>query len=265
MIRVARRLALALPPLPSLRLARPARRLASLRALAVGAAVAASLALAYVGARETGVFALRTVEVSPAPPRVSRDVRSALDDLVGTSLLAIDAQQVERRLRALPSVRSARADRAFPHSLSVVVVPERPLAVALLEREAWLVSRRGRVIRRLPDRSRSKLPRIRLPASVTPRAGRTLSDRRAQLALRALADVPPRFPLRVAAARVDEGGAVLFLTGRIELRLGPAPYRLKLVAAEAVLRSLPPPARARLAYLDVSLPQRPVAADKSRP
>ena len=92
-----------------------------------------------------------------------------------------------------------------------------------------------------------------------------LSDRRTKLALRALADVPRRFPLRVAAARVDEGGVVLFLARRIAIRLGPPPYRLKLVAAEAVLRSLAPAARARLAYLDVSLPQRPVAADKPQP
>jgi hypothetical protein len=50
-----------------------------------------------------------------------------------------------------------------------------------------------------------------------------------------------------------------------ELRLGePSELRLKLVIAERVLRAVEPQERAQLMYVDLSLPERPVAGTNSQ-
>lgn len=230
------------------------------------AALAGILALGYLAARETSLFRLAAVRVAGPSPEVQDEVRAALRDLEGTSLVKVDARAVERRLEALPSVVSASVDRAFPDALAIVVVPERPLAVIRYRTEAWIVSERGRVIRggelkHLPD-----LPRIWLAsaASLTPAA--FLRDPRGTAALSALAHLPERFTLPVLAARSADEKITLVLGGEVELRLGRLEdVPVKLAAARAVLDSLPREERRALEYLDVSLPERPVAMEKSQP
>ncbi len=84
-------------------------------------------------------------------------------------------------------------------------------------------------------------------------------------AVRALGQIPAEFPVRVERIREAGGSLVLVLPGELELRLGSAAeLRLKLEAAAAVLGSLTRAEREELAYLDVSLPARPVGAPKSQ-
>jgi hypothetical protein len=81
--------------------------------------------------------------------------------------------------------------------------------------------------------------------------------------VRALALLPARFPATVETARGTPDALTLVLGGKTELRLGEdRDLRLKLEVATTVLRSLTRSERAALAYLDVSLPARPVGADK---
>lgn len=263
---MARRLAFAVR-MPSVRpaLALPSLRLPSRRSLAAAGALACLLALAYAAARETSLFAVRAVEVTGAPPRVSSEVRAALAGVVGTSLVAIDPGELERRLLELPSVRSARVDRAFPHRVAVQVEPERPLAVARQGTRAWVVARTGRVIRPAGRRALARLPGIRVPVDASLRPGEPLAGPRLAAVLRALRALPRRFPVRVLRARPDADGVTLVLDGWVALRLGPpVDVRGKLAAARAVLRSLSADERRELAYLDVSLPTRPVAASKTQ-
>ena len=75
--------------------------------------------------------------------------------------------------------------------------------------------------------------------------------------------------VRVHAVRSEEGELTFVLSStdgeRPELRLGePADVGLKLAVGALVLRSLSAEERADLAYLDVSLPDRPVAGSKSQ-
>ena len=58
----------------------------------VGALVA--IGLAYWAAYTTPVFALKRVEVRGAAPTLTREVTHATSDLMGRSLVAIDAGQV---------------------------------------------------------------------------------------------------------------------------------------------------------------------------
>ena len=92
------------------------------------------------------MFALRTVEVEGVPANVRRAILESLEETRGTSLVSLDGDAVVRRLEALPSVQSVTYDRAFPHTLRLVVVPEEPVAVVKQASNLWIVSARGRVI-----------------------------------------------------------------------------------------------------------------------
>lgn len=237
---------------------RPSRRMVTVVALAVGV-----VALLYLAARETSLFAVREVEISGAPPWVRAEVEKAAKAYVGSSLVALDGDELRRTLEAVPSVSSLRFDRAFPHTLRLRVTPERPVAVARAGSTSWLVSARGRVVGPLERGHAAELPRIRVPTDASLAPGDLVEDRQALLALRALVRVPARFPVEVKAARANEGALVLKVGGGTELRLGERrELRLKLAVAERVLRLLSAPERASLAYIDLTVPDRPVAAEK---
>jgi len=150
------------------------RALPSWRRLAIAFGAVLVVVGSYLVARDSALFAVERVAIHGAPPGVSRDVRTALRPLEGESLLRVDLDAVADRLAAIPSVRHARFDRAFPHTLVVTVAPERPVAVLRRGDEAWLVSARGRVIRSLPNPRLSRLPRVWAPATVSAAAGDTL-------------------------------------------------------------------------------------------
>jgi cell division protein FtsQ len=260
---MARRAALALARTPS---ARPALGVPWARALAIGGAVVAVVGLAYLGARESSVFALEKVEVRGATPEVAGQVRAALAATRGESLVALDRGDLEATLRALPWVASAHVDRAFPHRLVVTVEPERPLAVYRDGAHAWLVARSGKVVASVRPNERPRLARLRVELSKPPVVGRTLPGETAAGALRLLAAVPHRLPSRVLYARMDETGATLVLSEGPEIRLGDMTgLEAKFAAAQAILRSLDDADPARSGYLDVSLPGRVVVGTNAQP
>lgn len=244
---------------------RPLVRRPSPRVLGAVAASAAVLALLYLAARETPLFAVRTLEISGASPVVRTEVEKAADRYLGESLVSLDGEELRRRLESLPSVRSLRYDRAFPHTLRIVVAPERPAAVVRSGPGSWLVSARGRVIRVVGRGELGGMPRIWLAGPPGLTAGEILGDRSARLALGVLVQVPEDFPAAVRSAREREGIITLVLAGGTELRLGGrSAIPLKLAVSARVLRSLSGAERSALAYLDVTVPERPVAADKSQ-
>ena len=254
---MARRPALALVP------CRPVGAvsgLPSLRSLAIVLAGAALLALLYLAARETSLFAIRSIEVSGAPPQVAAEVRAASRDFRGESLVGLDGETLLARIRALPSVVSARYDRAFPSTLRIVVRAERPVAVVRAGTKAWLVSARARIIRPLDRGALLSLPRLWLPSATELRAGQTLTAEESAAVVRALARVPEALPGTIAVARQVDGQMTFVLGSGTELRLGDTgSLPLKLRVAARILETIPAGERSTLSYLDVSLPQRPVA------
>jgi cell division protein FtsQ len=256
------KLALALVRPQPLPLALPAR---SVRVVAAAAAGAALAALAYAGLAGTTLFAVEEIEVSGASPDVARDVRATLAPFAGTSLARLDEDEVVARVKALPSVRAVEYDRAFPSTLRLVVRAEHPVAVVRLGEDAWLVSDRGRVIRAVETGTLGGVPRIWSQPVGRVEAGETITDANVRLALRALAALPSPFPARVVSARADEGVPLVVLSGGGEVRLGSAEsVSLKLAVAARVLEALPADDRGRLAYLDVSVPDRAVVATNSQ-
>jgi len=257
---VARRLALAAVRAQPIRPALALRlRLPLGRTIGVVGVIVGILALGYLAARSTSLFALQSVAVSGAGRAVETDVRTALRPLDGESLVTIDAGRVERQLSTLPSILSARVDRAFPHELRIVIVPERPVVVLRSGRGAWVVSERGRVISPVESKAERRLPRIWLAAGATFEPGATLGLAAASKALKVIAALPAQFPVQVRTARATEAGLVLVLVTGMEVRLGSAAeLDAKLASTAAVLGGLSIAERAELDYLDVTLPERPV-------
>ena len=218
-------------------------------------------ALAFAVARETSLFAAREIAVSGGSPSAQREVRRHLASLGGKSLVALDSGELAADLERLPAIRAATVDRAFPHTLSVVIAEERPLAVLAEGERAMLVSVRGRAIREVSPRSLPRVPRIAVGGLARLEPGQEVREERVARALLALAHVPPRFPLRVVSADATEEGIGLTLEGEVALLLGDATgLGAKIAAARAVLRSLPPEERTALAYVDATLPNRVVTS-----
>jgi cell division protein FtsQ len=235
------------------------------RALAIALGVVLALAVGYLAARQSALFAVETIEIRGAPPAVSDSVRTALRPVEGESLLRLDLDSLASRLAAIPSVRKASFDRAFPHTLRVTVQAERPVAVLRRGSEAWLVSARGRVIRRLQQPRLSRLPRIWVPLTVAAAAGDRLADGvalRAVNVLAVLGNSRQPLPARVAHARVTDRELTLVLAAGTELRLATEDeLELKLAVARRVLLALNPAVDGWPGYVDLTVPGRPVVGD----
>jgi cell division protein FtsQ len=233
--------------------------------------VATALVLAAVGmwaiARGTSMFAIRAIEVEGASPAITRQALAALGSFDGTSLLQLNGAAVIRRLEDLPTVQSATYDRDFPHTLRVLVVPERPDAVLRQGGSSWLVSASGRVIGVIARGRFPALPRVWLPASAQVVVGTVLADADGGAAARALAEVGAAGrQLRVSWGRVEAGQLTLGLRSGLELRFGsPTDVALKIAIVKAIVPTLTRAAAGGPTYLDVSVVERPVAGRNSQP
>jgi cell division protein FtsQ len=238
-----------------------AAALPSGRSLLGGFALIAVAVGLYAGARRPSVFAVREVRVEGAPAALAKRIKHEVESVEGRSLVTLDGDGVLARVESLPMVRSASYDRAFPHTLVLRVVPERPAAVLRRGAEAWLLSTRARVIGQVPRHSHLRLSRIWAPKTVPLEVGRVVADvdlRTAALALPE--DEADKLPIRIRTARSRAGELAFVLANGLELRLGNGTdVALKLAAAREILPQIAAPAGGGPTYLDVSVPERPVA------
>jgi cell division protein FtsQ len=233
------------------------RRLAVLLAIVlIIAAVAGYKLLAMSSA-----FAVTQVEVAGAKPALAREIHSAVESAAGgRNLLQVDRGAIARRLQQMPYVRSVSIDRAFPHTLAVRVVVERPAVLVLAGRNGYLVSDDGRVLEQTTVQLK-RLAQVTLPASTSLSIGRDSGDDSVRAALTVLASTPPGFERRVGhITRLIPGdGTITAVIGdRIQLRLGDtSQLALKLEVVRRVMRRIRGAQRSELAYIDVSAPTRP--------
>jgi cell division protein FtsQ len=225
--------------------------------LAIGFLLLGIAAASYGLARETSLFAIERIEVVGGSPEVRKHVRHALAPLEGRSLVGLRASEIESPLAAVPDVAGATYDRAFPHTLRVFVLAERPLLVLRRGNESWLVSVRGRVLRRLAPGTLARLPRLWVRRSVDVTTGSALADPAALRGVRLLAAVAAaEIPGGVRTVRFDGDDAFVILRNGVETRLGSErDLRLKLAVAATILPRL----AEHETYLDVAVPARPVA------
>ncbi len=212
----------------------------------------------YAAARTTSAFAVDRIAVQGASPEVAADIRKALAPALGESLLGLDLTELTTRAEAVPTVASASFDRGFPHTLEIAVVPEVPVAVLRQGSSSWLAAAGGRVVAPLDKGARPGLPRVWLKRAVDVRVGETLRglQRVAVATVAPLVDDP--LPSAVNSVVAGPDGVTLTLRSGIELRLGdPTDVAVKLAVARQVLRE-----HGELSgYLDVSVPERPVAGE----
>ncbi len=201
------------------------------------------------------MFAVHDVRVEGASPGVAGTVEKAVADAKGTSLLAVDLGAADRAIEAIPTIAAATLDRAFPHTLRVTVTPERPVAVVRQGAAGYLVSARGRVMGVVELRTHPGLARIWVPRGSSLQVGALLEGELAAAVTAATPLAGTRFP-RVVSVEATSRELTLHLRSGVEVRLGDSTdVALKLAVARRIL----PLVRADAVYLDVSVPERPVA------
>lgn len=232
----------------------------SLRSLTVGTAILVAFAGAYVAARETSIFAVQTLSLRGGSPRVQAEVRRALAPELGRSLLAVSGAAVSRQVESIPDVVSVRFDRAFPHTLEVSITPERAVLLLRQGRTSWVVSARGRVMRKLASPKRSKLPRAWLPKKVEITVGETLPRLDGALAAAAVAPIARgAYPGHVKTVTATATSLTLVMRRGTQIRMGDiGNLRLKLAIAARVLKLAAKHETTNDVYVDVSVPGRPV-------
>jgi cell division septal protein FtsQ len=233
------------------------------RSVLVGLALLVVAIGAYVAARETSIFAVRSLEIRGGTPALQAQVRTALGGELGQSLLKVDGTSIAQRVTPIPGVRSFGYDRAFPNTLRVVIHPEVPVLVLRRGKDAFLVSTTGRVIAAMPHPRLSHLPRLWAPHDARVVVGELLPGQLigAAAALAPLRGAP--LPGGVHSVRAAKE-LTLELGGGLEVRLGDSTdLRLKLAIARRILLATGAAASGG-GYLDVSVPERPVLGSKSQ-
>jgi cell division protein FtsQ len=232
------------------------------RSIAVGVGIALLAVATFAAARETSLFAVRQLDVVGGTPRMKAEVRNALGSEVGESLLKVNGTEIDARVAAVPDVRSVTFDRAFPHTLKIVVKPERAVLLLRRGKDSWSVSARGRVLRAIHDPTKSSLPRTWVPLDTHVTVGDRLPAAAGGLAAASLAPLRGGLLSEIRTVETDGSEIAFVLRSGLQVRLGDkADLRLKLVIARRILAMLGTSATS--GYLDVSVPERPVVGSSN--
>jgi cell division septal protein FtsQ len=234
------------------------------RSILVALAILLAAGGAYAVARETSVFAVRTLDVRGGTPALRAQARAAIAGDVGKSLLRVGEPDLAEKLSTVSGVRSFRFDRRFPNTLEVVITAEHPVLIIRQGKTAFLVSSTGRVLRTLTSPRLSSLPRLWLPTKAdAPAVGKDLpaAEAAAAIAVGPLRSAP--LPAHVDGVTSSETQLTLALASGFQVRLGDiGDLQLKLSIARRILRLTG--AAAGTGYVDVSVPERPVLATDSQ-
>jgi cell division protein FtsQ len=220
------------------------------------AAIAALLlgALYHFWLRDSALVAVKDVEVTGLStkdgPRIEATLTSAAEDM---TTLHVRVNELEEAARQFPIVGSIHVERDFPNGLRIEVLERRPAALVSVDGVPIPVAGDGTVLRGLqPPEGLALLRMEKLVAD-----GR-VTDPRTLRALLVAGAAPGGVPQRID--RVSEGpeqGVVVELEDGPEIIFGDADFAVE--KWTAALRVLADPAAAGATYVDVRLPERPVA------
>lgn len=230
--------------------------IASRRARAVAGIAASLTILAVVGfwLRTSSLVRVKEVAVTGIDGRQAGAIRDALVVAArDMTTLAVDERELLASVAAYPVVRRVRASADFPHRLRIEVDAFEPVAAVQARGTGATipVARDGTLLR---GTATTGLPVVVLGAAVR---GDRVGDARARATIRLLAAAPAPLRARVrrvfrtsrgVVATVDDGPRIYFG--------GAGAPRAKWAAAARVLAD---EAAQGAAYVDVRIPQRPVA------
>jgi cell division septal protein FtsQ len=193
-------------------------------------------------------------------------VRQAASSARGVSLLRVSIRDIEKKLAALPYVRSAKVYRHFPDALDVSMQEYQPAAeVQAADGRLWLVADDGKILSPAAsgELGASSLPLVVPSAPFVAKAGSWMPELIAKaLPVATLLDQANlgRSLPAVAKILVSAGGeTVVILQSGAELRLGdPVQLKVKLTVAAGIIEQYLRDGK-QLLYADVSVPSRAVA------
>ena len=204
--------------------------------------------------RDSSLVKVETVTVTGVTSDDAGRVRAALvAAAMQMTTLHVDRERLEQATSAFPTVRSIDARPDFPSAMRIHVVEHRPAAVLASGSERVPVAADGSVLSGLPVGG--KLPLVRLRGALPERrmsAGASFS------AVRVAAGLPAPLRGRVEEVRRDRGmGLIAPIEDGPRLIFGSA-TRLRAKWAAAI-RVLADADAAGADYIDVRVPERPVA------
>lgn len=237
---------------------RPGRfRIWGRRLLALGGVAVVLLALFLFLIRESSLFAVKKIEVTGVTvngPEIFTALQGAATKM---TTLHIREEKLRAAVSGFPTVGAIKVDASPPHDLKIEITERKPAAVLAVGSERIPVSADGYLLRGL----RAEGDLIPIEPSQRMSGPRLLGADLDQAVL--LGAVPSQLRSGVESSRYDTeaGGVVVSLRNGIDLRMGDGSGgAAKWAAAAAVL------AKSDLgspAYIDVSVPERPVAGGYS--
>ena len=227
-----------------------------MRRLLVLGLVAVIAGVAYVAwLRDSSLVAVERVTVTGLGTRDAPDMRSAVVVAARRmTTLHVREHELEAALERYPAVRAVEATPDFPHRLLVRVLLRRPVATVSGPSGAGIpVAADGTLLRRASPRTAPALVKAQGPL-----AGERVEDRATRTLVGVLGAAPTPLAERAVEARRDgTRGVVVSLRRGPEIVFGkPEQLRAKWAAAARVLAA---PVSRGASYIDVRLPDRPVA------
>jgi cell division protein FtsQ len=257
-----RELAAALPrtlaSFPSRIASRPIRLSLSPRArrrVAASLLAAAVLgSLYYFWFRDSSFVEVRSVEVTGLTTKDGPRIESALA-AVGEDMttLHLRVDEIEEAAAQFPVIGAVEVTADFPHGLRIEITERRPAALVSVDGVPLPVAGDGMVLKGLQPPNGLAVVRMEKPVS----EGR-VTDPRTLRALVVAGAAPGAFPQRIE--RISEGperGIVVELEEGPEVVFGDADHAVEKWAAAT--RVLADPEAQGASYIDVRLPERPVA------
>jgi cell division protein FtsQ len=225
------------------------------RRLVLGAIAALVFtALYHFWLRDSSLVAVKDVEITGLTtkdgPRIQAMLESVAEDM---TTLHVRTDELEEAARQFPVIGSIDVEADFPHGLRIAVQERPPAALVSSDGVPMPVAADGTVLRGLSPPKGLALLRMEKPVE-----DGHVTDPQTLRALLVAGAAPTGFPQRIQ--RVGEGpeqGIVVELRNGPEVIFGDAD-----LAAEkwtAAVRVLADPDAAGATYIDVRLPERPVA------
>jgi len=205
---------------------------------------------------------IRGSEQLPITESVTTEQTVALP--AGTNLLRAPLAQMEREIRTLPWVETARVRWLSAHALSVQFKPRDPAVVAQIAGQSYEIDRSGVPIRVARAQQAHKLPRIEEERSLDVRLGVPLHDDALLAAINIHYEALSQPMVRIAKIRVDpEGNMCLNMVDGIQVQLGqPEDLATKMRYIQRVYE-LEPNVASRMIAINLSYPKQPACTLKS--
>jgi cell division protein FtsQ len=223
------------------------------RRVAIAVLALVSLGAGWLWFRDSSLVAATHVKIHGLSGTDSRPIRTALRNAASDmTTLHVRADALRTAVRPYPIVKDIRVQTDFPHGLRITVIEYDAVAAVTIDGVRVPVAADGTVLRGRP--AAANLVTLSIPSA---NGGGRLTSRRGLSAVRVMGAAP--HPLRRYVKGIDFGPDGL----RVSLRNGPllqfgdaTRARAKWIA---VARVLGDPRSAGASYLDVRIPERPVA------